>query len=343
LIERAAVVSPSNSAQLSGGIVKLSLPQTVVLVILCVCATGAFSAGYPERPIRLIAPFAPGGNTDITARLVAQGLSARLGQPVVVENQGGAGGRIGTTTVAKAQPDGYTMLLGSNGPLTINAVFTTNVGYDPLKDFAYVSLVSEVPLVLSSHPSVPVRNVKELIALAKSRPGRLTMGSAGVGSNTHLTGEAFQLATGIKVVHVPFRGSAQALVDVLAGQVDFFFDQLSSSVPHIKVGKLKPLGIASLERASMFPDIPTLDESGVRGFQGSTYTTVAFPAAVSKDILKQTSNALLTWLDQRATKESFAKLGAEVTKSSSEDATRRIRNDIEQWKKVKQATNITIE
>lgn len=313
------------------------------LTAVCLLGSVEVSAVYPEKPIRMIAPFAPGGNTDITARIVAQGLTARLGQSVIVENRGGAGGRTGTAMAAKAASDGYTLLLGSNGPLTINPVFSTNVGYDPLRDFAYTSLISIVPLVLSVHPSVPARSLNEFISLAKARPGRLTMGSAGVGSNTHLTGESFQLVTGTKFVHVPFRGSAQALIDVMSGQVDFFFDQLSSSLPLIKTGKLRLLGVASSQRSSMFPDAPTIDESGIRGFEGSTYTVVLLPVATPEDVVMKIYAALTHWLDQPTTKESIVNLGAEVIKSTPEEAIRRIRHDIAKWNKVKQATNIKLD
>ena len=313
--------------------------------LLAACAAGAATAAaaYPEKPLRMIAPFATGGNTDITARLVAQGLSERLGRPVVVENRGGAGGRIGTALAAQAAPDGYTLLLGSNGPLAINPGFISNLPYDPLRDFAYTSLVSSVALVLSAHPSVPARSVRELITLAKSRPGQLTMGSAGVGSNTHLTGELFQMVTATKFVHVPFKGSGQALIDLLGGQVDFMFDQLSSSLPMIKGGKLRALGMATMQRSPMLPEVPTINESGVRDFEGSTYTGVMLPAATPREIVMTIYDALTQWLDQPSTRESFAKLGTEVIKSTPEEAAQRIRNDIIKWTKVRIATNIKLD
>ena len=320
-----------------------------IKLLLCIALAGMWGAGgdaaaaYPEKPIRMIAPFAPGGNTDITARIVAQGLAERLGQSVVVENRGGAGGRIGTAAAAKAAPDGYTLLMGSNGPLTINPGFVSNLPYDPLRDFSYVSLVSIVPLVLSVHPSVPAQSVKEFIALVKARPARLTMGSAGTGSNTHLTGELFQLVTGTKIVHVPFKGNGQALIDLMGGQVDFMFDQLSSSLPFIKGGKLRALGVATLQRSVQLPDTPTIDESGVRGFEASTYAGVALPAGPAKDVATKIYQALTHWLDQPATRESIAKLGAEVIKTTPEETLNRIRDDIAKWKKVSRATNITIE
>jgi tripartite-type tricarboxylate transporter receptor subunit TctC len=315
----------------------------LVAIVMMLAAGTAAAQSYPARPIRLIVPFAPGGNIDITARTVAPGLTERLGQPVVVENRGGAGGRIGTEMAAKAAPDGYTLLLGSSGTLTINPGFVTNIAYEPLRDFAFTSLVSIVPLALSVHPSVPARSVKAFIALAKARPATLTMGSAGIGSTTHLTGELFQLVTGTKVVHVPFKGSGQALVDLMGGQVDLIFDQLSSSGALIKAGKLRALGVATLKRSALLPDVPTIDESGVAGFEASTYTGIMLPAATPRDIVVKVYEALSSWLDRPAARESFARLGADVIRSTPEETVRRIRDDIAKWKKVSQATGIKIE
>ncbi|MEK7231411.1 MAG: tripartite tricarboxylate transporter substrate binding protein [Pseudomonadota bacterium] len=302
---------------------------------------GAWAA-YPEKPIRIIVPYAPGGNIDVNARIVAPALTERLGQPVVVENRGGAGSRIGTEMAAKAAPDGYTLLLGSSGSLTINPVFSPNATIDPLRDFAYTSLVSNVPMVLSVHPSVPARSVKEFIALAKARPGRLTMASAGVGSNTHFTGELFQLETATKLVHVPYKGTGPALIELMGGQVDLIFDQLSTSISHIKSGRLRPLGVTTLKRSFLLPALPTLDESGVRGFEASSYTGIMLPSATPKDIVMKIYEALTDWLDQPAARESFAKLGADVIKTTPEEAARRIRDDVAKWTKVREATGISL-
>ncbi|MEK7835930.1 MAG: tripartite tricarboxylate transporter substrate binding protein [Pseudomonadota bacterium] len=302
---------------------------------------GAWAA-YPEKPIRIIVPYAPGGNIDVNARIVAPALTERLGQSVVVENRGGAGSRIGTEMAAKAAPDGYTLLLGSSGSLTINPVFSPNATIDPLRDFAYTSLVSNVPMVLSVHPSVPARSVKEFIALAKARPGRLTMGSAGVGSNTHFTGELFQLETATKLVHVPYKGTGPALIELMGGQVDLIFDQLSTSISHIKSGRLRPLGVTTLKRSFLLPEVPTLDESGVRGFEASSYTGIMLPSATPKDIVMKIYEALTDWLDQPAARESFARLGADVIKTTPEEAARRIRDDVAKWTKVREATGISL-
>ncbi len=300
-------------------------------------------AAYPDRPIRLIAPFAPGGNIDITARTVAPGLTEQLGQTVVVENRGGAGGRIGTEVVAKSAPDGYTMLLGSSGSLTVNPAFAAVPSYDPIKDFAPTSLVSIVPLVLVTHPSLPVVNAREFIALAKARPGTVMMASAGTGSNTHLTGELFQVMTGVKLTHVPYKGSGPALVDLMGGQTHCIFDQVSTSTPHVNAGKLRAIAVASSKRSPLLAGVPTMDESGVRGFEASTYTGIFLPSATLKDIVNRVYTALLKVLDQPTTRDAFTRLGADVIKSTPEELTKRMIADLAKWKKVQQQTGIKLD
>ena len=301
------------------------------------------AAGYPNKPVRIIVPFAPGGNIDINARAVAPGLSEILGQPVVVDNRGGAGGRIGTTLVAKAPPDGYTLLLGASGTLAVQPAFHDDIEYHPLRDFAFTSMISVVPIAIVVHPSVPVHNVKELIALAKSRPGTLLMGSAGTGSNTHLTGELFQSMAKVKFVHVPFKGSGAALIDLVGGQVHVIFDQISASGPHIKSGRLRPIAVASLERSKLMPDLPTVNESGLPGFESSTYTTIAAPVATPKEIVAKVREALLKVLDQPATRQSFERLGAEVVKSTPEEFARRVQNDYAKWTRIRKETGIKVD
>ncbi len=301
------------------------------------------SAAYPDRPIRLIAPFAPGGNIDITARTVAPGLTEQLGQTVVVENRGGAGGRIGTEVVAKSAPDGYTMLLGSSGSLTVNPAFAVVPSYDPIKDFAPTSLVSIVPLVLVTHPSLPVANAREFIALAKAKPGTVMMASAGTGSNTHLTGELFQVITGVKLTHVPYKGSGPALVDLMGGQTHCIFDQVSTSTPYVSAGKLRAIAVASIKRSPLLASVPTMDESGVRGFEASTYTGVFLPSATPKDIVNRVYTALLKVLDQPSTRDAFTRLGADVIKSTPEELTKRMVGDLAKWKKVQQQTGIKLD
>jgi tripartite-type tricarboxylate transporter receptor subunit TctC len=306
-------------------------------------AAPAAHAAYPEKPIRIIVPYPPGGNIDITARAIAPGLTEALGQQVVIDNRGGAGGTIGSEIAAKSAPDGYTLLLGSTGTLTNAPALYPKLGYDPVKDFATTSMVSIVPLVMETHPSVPAHTVKEFIALAKTRPGRITMASAGSGSSNHLAGELFQNMTGTKLVHVPYKGSGPALIDMIGGQVDVFFDQLSSSISHIQSGKLRAIAVTTLKRAAALPDVPTVSESGVPGFDASTVTGIVLPAATPRDIVLKVHGALIKVLRLKATHDSFAHFGAETLESTPEEFTRFIREDLAKWGKVIREAGIKLE
>ena len=311
--------------------------------VLCAVATTLASAAYPERPIRLVVPFAPGGNIDINARTLAPGMSEILGQQVIVENRGGAGGRIGTDAVAKAAPDGYTWLLGSTGSLTVNPVFASKSPYDPLRDFVPTSFISEVPLMLAVHPSLPARSVKQFIALAKAKPGEILMASAGIGSNTHLTGELFQVVTGVKLTHVPYKGAGPAAIDLVAGHAQCIFDQVTSSGRHVKAGKLRALAVTSTKRSMLFPDVPTMAEAGAPGVESTAFTGIFLPSATPRDIVTRVHAALVKVLDQSAVRETFNRLGAEVVKSTPEDVTRRLTTEIAKWRKVQQQTGIRID
>jgi tripartite-type tricarboxylate transporter receptor subunit TctC len=312
------------------------------LVLALAAAVPPAAAAYPEKPVRIIVPFAPGGNVDINARTVAPGLTEILGQPFLVDNRGGAAGRLGTELVAKAPPDGYTLLLASSGPLTLNPVFN-KVNYDTLRDFAPLSIITTVPLVLSVHPSVPARTVRELIALAKARPGKLTFCSAGTGGTTHMTGEFFQMQTGIKLVHVPYKGSGPALIDLIGGQVDMIFDQLTSSSPHIASGRLRALAVSTLSRSPFLPNVPTMHESGAQRFEVLTYTGLAAPAATPKEILRRLYDALTTTLRQPATRDTFARLGAEVQPTTPERFSERLRTDLANWSKVRDRLHLKLD
>ena len=221
----------------------------------------ASSQGYPSKPIRIVVPFAPGGNIDINARIIAPGLSEILKQPVIVENRAGAGGRIGATLVAKSAPDGYTVLLGAPGTLVSQPVFHDDVEYQPLRDFVYTSRISLVSSALSVHPSMPVRSVKELIAFSRARPGEILMGSAGQGSGGHLMGELFQSMAKVKFTHVPYKGGSAASVAILTGEVPLAFDQVSSSGPYIKAGRLRALAVTTPQRSKLLPAVPTITRS----------------------------------------------------------------------------------
>ena len=299
-----------------------------------------YCQGYPSKPIRIVVPFAPSGNIDITARTIAPGLTEALGQPVIVENRAGAGGRIGSTVVAKSPPDGYTLLLGAPGTLVSQPVFQDNIEYQPLRDFVFTSRISLVSSALIVHPSMPVRSVKQIIAFAKARPGELLMGSAGQGSGTHLMGELFQSMARVKFTHVPYKGGAAAAVAILSGQVHLSFDQVSSSGPLIKAGRLRALAVTTPQRSKLLPDVPTIDESGLRGYEYSTWTTIAIPAATPKEVVRKLREAVDVVIAQPRTREAFENLGAEVAPNSAEDFTRRLEQDLARWARIRKETGI---
>lgn len=315
---------------------------TIVGIALLAPAV-SFGQGYPSKPIRIVVGFAPGGNIDITARTIAPGLTEVLGQPVLVDNRPGAGGRIGSTQVAKSSPDGYTVLLGAPGTLVSQPVFRDDTEYQPLRDFVYTSLISIVSSAILVHPSMPVRSVKELIAFARARPGELLMGSAGQGSGTHLMGELFQSMAKIKFVHVPYKGGGAAAVAIVSGQVHLTFDQVSSSGPFIKAGRLRALAVTTPQRSKFLPDVPTIDESGLRGYDYSTWTTIAIPVATPRDAVQKLRDAVDTVIAQPRTREAFEKLGAEVVPNSAEDFTRRLQQDYARWIRIRKETGIKID
>jgi len=311
--------------------------------VLLLAPAISHSQGYPSKPIRIVVPFAPSGNIDITARTMAPGLTEVLGQPVVVENRGGAGGRIGSALVAKSAPDGYTILLGAPGTLVTQPVFNDDIEYQPMRDFVFTSLISLVSSALLVHPSMPVRSVKEMITFAGTRPGVLLMGSAGQGSGTHLMGELFQSMAKVKFTHVPYKGGAAAAVAILGGQVHLSFDQVSSSGPFIKAGRLRALAVTTPQRSKLLPDVPTIDESGLRGYDYSTWTTLAIPAGTPKEAVQKLRDAVDAVIAQPRTREAFEKLGGEVVPNSAEEFTRRLQQDYARWVRLRKETGIKID
>src|SRR5438132_8060324 len=239
----------------------------------------AYAQVYPAKPVRMIVAYPPGGGTDIVGRLVAQKLGESLGQSVVVENRGGASGNIGTELAARAAPDGYTILMGNVAPNAINVSLFKNLPYDPVADFAPVSLVASTPNILVVHPSTQARTVKEVVALVKANPGTLNFASAGVGSSSHLAGELFRIRAGAEIVHVPYKGAGPAMVDVLSGQIQLYFATMPAAMPHVKSGKLQPVAVTSARRSQAMRDLPTIAESGVPGYEASTWYGVRGPAA----------------------------------------------------------------
>jgi tripartite-type tricarboxylate transporter receptor subunit TctC len=307
-------------------------------------ASGMANAAFPDRPLRIIVPYAPGGNIDITARAIAPGMSEALGQTVVVDNRGGAGGTLGTELGAKAAADGYTLTLGSTGTLSTAPPLYPKLNYDPVKDFATTSLVSNVALVLEVHPSIPAHNVKEFIALAKSRPGKITMGTSGAGTTNHLSGELFQSATGTKLIHIPYKGSGPGLIDLMGGQIDIFFDQLSASIGFIQAGKIRALAVTTIKRAAAMPELPTIAEAaGIPGFDASTWTGIVLPAATPRDVVLKIHGALVKTLRTKSVRDNFARLGAETLESTPEEFARYLRDDLAKWTRVVREAGIKLD
>ena len=280
---------------------------------------GVSRAAYPERPVRLIVPFAPGGNADIMARLVGEGMAQALGQPVVVENRAGAGGSIGAAEVARAAPDGYTLLTGSNGPLTVNPFVQPKLAYDPLKDFAPIGLTSLVAHALIVHASVPATTLDQLIELSKRQ--QVGVGTAGVGSATHLTLERFNAQTGAKLVHVPYRGGGALLPDLVAGNIQGAMTEFSSALPHHRSGKAKFVAVAAAKRSPLAPDVPTMMESGVAGFTGASYIGILAPAGTLAPALERLQEALAAALRSPKVLDRMRELGVEVASPEQMTAT----------------------
>lgn len=306
-------------------------------------ATGAAAQSYPVKPIRVIVPFAPGGNVDITARTIGPALASVLGQQVLVENRPGAGGAIGTHAVAKAAADGYTLMVASSSVMTNGPALYRNLPYDIVRDLAPVGRIAVVPLALVVHPSVPATTTKELIAVAKAQKGNMLMGNAGVGTTNHLIAELFMIRTGAKMNLITYKGSGPALIDLVAGHIFVHVDQISSALPFIQAQRIRPIAVTTAKRAAALPQVPTLAESGVPGFDASTVTGVLAPAAVPRAIITRLNGALNQVLATAALRDRFTAMGAEAQPGTSEDLGRFIRDDLAQWKKVVQQAGIKAE
>ncbi|MBI4189583.1 MAG: tripartite tricarboxylate transporter substrate binding protein [Betaproteobacteria bacterium] len=315
---------------------------TVVTVFAQPLASEALAQSYPNKPVRMVVGMVAGGGTDVTARLVAQKLSEHLGQPVVVENRPGASTAIGTERVAKSPTDGYTLLMLSCTTSVLSAM-RTNLPYDLERDFAPVSMVTTAPLVLLVHPSVPARDVKELIALARSRPGKLNYGSSGVGGISHLAGELFSLMAKVKLVHVPFKGGGESVIASASGQVDMNFPSVATATPLHGAGKLRALAVSSAKRSSLLPSIPTLDESGLPGYDLFCWWGVLAPAAVPKDIIAQLNAVIGKIVNTPEMKESINKQGMEPQTNSLEQFAAFMRNEMAQYAKLVKLAGLKIE
>jgi tripartite-type tricarboxylate transporter receptor subunit TctC len=294
----------------------------------------ATGQSYPSKPIRLVVPFPAGGTTDLLARAMAQKLSEALGQQVVVDNRPGAGGNIGSDIVAKSAPDGYTLLMGTVGTHAINVSLYAKMPYDAVKDFVPIVLVAGVPNVLVVHPALPVKTVADLIKLAKDQPGSINFASSGNGTSIHLSGELFKSLTGVQMAHIPYKGSAPALTDLIGGQVQIMFDNLPSALPHIKAGKLRAIAVTSTKRAPALPDLPTIAESGIPGFEASSWFGMLAPAGTPREIVLRINAEVNKALQAGDMKEKLLAQGAEAVGNSPEFFVEYIRSETTKWAKV---------
>ena len=321
----------------------LAKALATVAAAIAVLVPVAASSAYPERPFTIVVPFPPGGTTDILARIVGAQLEKRLKQPFVIDNRPGAGGNIGTARVAKAAPDGYTLVMGTVGTHAINMGLYKDTGYDNVKDFAPITRVANVPNVLETGPSQPYRNVKELIAYAKAHPGDVTFASSGNGTSIHLAGELFKTMTGVDMRHVPFRGSAPAITAMLGGHVAIMFDNLPSSFAQIKAGGLRPLAVTSAARSPVLPDVPTLAESGLPGYEATSWFGLLAPAGTPPAVIKVLNEQIIAILADPAVKAQLDEQGAVAHPETPEEFGRFIRAETTKWAKTVKDSGATVD
>jgi tripartite-type tricarboxylate transporter receptor subunit TctC len=316
--------------------------RAVLASLLALAPAAALAQGgdYPSHAVRVIVPLAAGGNVDIVARTVAEQIGKRLGEPVIVENRPGASSLVGTLLVAKAPPDGYTILAMANTFATVPLI-VRDPGYDPLKDFAGITLTCLVPQMLIVNPGFPAHSVKELIALAEAEPGKISYASSGNGSTGHMAAELFNRQAGIRLLHVPYKGNSQALVDLIGGQIAMMFDQVSTSAPQIRAGKVRPLAVTSLKRSPLFPEVPTVDESGLAGYEDITFNGLVAPAGTPREILVRLNRAVAGAVSDPDLHKRFIDRGIELTASASpEEFGAYIRAEAEKEKRLAQEAGI---
>ena len=323
---------------------RFSIGRVACAALVFAAAGGAASAqDYPTKPIRFVVPFAPGGGTDVLARIVAPKMSLSLGKQVVVENRTGAGGNLATEAVAKSPPDGYTILLAYIGPIAVSPSMHAKLGFDPVKDFAGVSLMATIPLVLVVHPSLPAKSVKDLIALARARPGQMTYGSAGNGTAQQLAGELFKLLTGTQIVGVPYRGGAPATVGVLTGEVQLLFTGALGVFPHVESGRLRALAVTTSQRLESMPQLPTVAEAGVKGFEVVSWNGVVVPAGTPQPVVAKLNASITGALRAPDVRERLKSQGLEIVAGTPQQFEQFIKSEIAKWAKVVRAAGIRAE
>ena len=306
-----------------------------LVAIIAVCLpTSALAEDYPTRAITLVVPYAAGGGNDLVARIAAEKMSRSLGQQIVIENRGGAGGSIATRQAARVAPDGYTLLIGGTGTLAVNPTLYANVGYDPRADFTPVGLIATSPLVIVTHPSVPARSIEELIALARKEPGKLNYASAGTGSGIHLAAELFATMTEVKITHIPYKGSGPALNDLLGGHVSLYFSSLPPAIALVREGKLRALAVTGPARSTMFPELPTVAESGVPGYEAVLHYGIVAPAGTPRPIIDRLNRELRAALDSDDVRVRLASAGAEPLPSTPEEYAADIDREEKKWSRI---------
>jgi tripartite-type tricarboxylate transporter receptor subunit TctC len=314
-----------------------STRRPFLLAALALAAAAPFTAGaqaYPTKPITVIVPFAAGGTTDILARVIGQALNKELGQSVIVDNRAGAGGNIGAQLAAKANADGYTLFMGTVGTHAINQSLYRKLPFDPIKDFAPLTRVAMVPNLLVANPGKPYKTVKELIAYAKANPGKVNFGSSGAGSSIHLSGELFNALAKVDMVHVPYKGSAPAVSDLIGGQIDIMFDNMPSAIQHVRAGKLRPLAVTTAKRSPELPDVPTIAEAGVPGYEATSWFGMFAPAGTPAPVVARLNGALVKVLADPQVKKKLAEQGAEPYSEKPEQFAEFIRQEAAKWGKV---------
>jgi tripartite-type tricarboxylate transporter receptor subunit TctC len=317
-------------------------PFLIGIAALAVCVL-VHAQEFPARPVRIVVPWPPSGNVDITARTVAPALGEALGQQVIVENRAGAAGTIGSAAVAKSPADGYTLLLGSSGTITAGPAVFKSLPYDPVKDFVAVGGIQSVPIVLTAAPKTPVSTYAEFVSLANSRKGQLSIASAGSGSSNHLAIELLMRMADLKLLHVPYKGSGPAITDLLGSQVESMMDQLTASIGHIREGRIKPLAITSRSRSPLLPNVPTLDELGVKGYEASTFTGLFAPSATPRPLVEKLGGALKKALANETVRERYRGMGVEIIDVTQAEFDAFVRADLEKWRRVAREGNIVVE
>jgi len=312
-------------------------------LVLALIAGAVVAQPWPSKPIKWVVPFAPGGTTDILARTIGEKLSVALGQPIIVENKPGAGGGVGAEQVAKSPPDGYTIMGGTISTHAINASLYKNLPYDPVRDFAPITLIVRVPNMLVVNPDVPAKDVRELIALLKTNPGKYSFASSGNGTSQHLSGELFKVMTGVEMQHVPYRGSPPALADVVGGQVTMTFDNITTAWPLVKGGKLRALAVTTAKRSPIAPDVPTLAESGLAGYEIGSWQGVFAPAGVPAEIVKRFNAEIVRIINAPDVRQKLVDMGAEPAPNTSEEFAAMVKAEVAKWADVVRKSGATVD